>query len=144
MITLNQYFGTKPHAPIHEQAALELLERVGKLTDEAIAEGAFQRAMDPDTGTEISGSRGGTGDGGYRMNTSITGKPGSAHKEGKGVDVYDPADRLDLWIHKFEDGKGGNTKLAQYDLYREHMDDTPGWCHLQTRSPASGRRTFKP
>jgi hypothetical protein len=35
-------------------------------------------------------------------------------------------------------------KLVEHNLYREHPDATKGWCHLSTRKPPSGNRTFRP
>lgn len=144
MITNAQYFGAKPHSPAQEEAATDLLVRVNMLVSEAARAGAFERAIDPDTGTEISGSRGGAGDGGFRLPSATTGTAGSSHKQAKGVDVYDPQNRLDAWLDTAEHGDGDNTLLAQAGLYREHPDATPGWCHLSTRAPGSGRRTFHP
>jgi hypothetical protein len=31
--------------------------------------------------------------------------------------------------------------LAEFELYREHPDDTHTWCHLQDLQPGSGNRT---
>ena len=101
-------------------------------------------------------SRGGAGDGGFRLTTATTGKVGSSHKclpadkpNGAGVDDFDgPDDALDKWLDRFEGPDGSNSKLEEYGLYREHPDDTMagpnGWTHLQTRAPASNKRTFKP
>jgi hypothetical protein len=144
MITLKQYFGGKPHTTEHEMLAFVMLSRVENLVAEAVAAGAFESKIDPDTGTEISGSKGGSGDGGFRLPDSKTGKKLSSHKEAKAVDRYDPDDKLDDWISKFDDGKGGNSKLQKYGLYREHPKATPGWCHLTSRAPGSGKRTFIP
>jgi len=33
--------------------------------------------------------------------------------------------------------------LAMCDLYLEHPDDTPTWCHLQCIPPGSGKRVFR-
>jgi hypothetical protein len=140
VINKTDYFGhkiTHPDATDERQANADaLLQRVNDLLEHAAQEGAYDGQSDPDTGTQISGSRGGAGDGGFRLTTSATGAPGSAHKEGMGVDVYDPENRLDDWL--------SDDILALYDLYREHPSATPGWCHLQTRRPRSGRRTFHP
>ena len=68
----------------------------------------------------------------------------SSHKEARAVDVYDPSDRLDEWLDTFEHGDGDNTRLEQHGLYREAPASTPTWCHLTTRAPHSGRRTFAP
>ena len=144
MIRTTEYFGNKPYSVEHENAATDLLERVNRLIDEAVESAAFLRAVDPDTGTEISGSRGGSGDGGFRLPNATTGKQNSSHKEAKGVDCYDPEGDLDEWLDTFETGGGKNTKLEEHGLYREHPTATAGWCHLSTRAPGSGRRTFFP
>lgn len=115
-------------------AATELLFRVNALLDNAEHEGPFKRAIDPDTGTEISGSRGGAGDGGFRLPTATTGAAKSSHKEAKAVDVFDPGGKLDGWLT--------DERLEVYGLYREAPESTFGWCHLTIRPPHSGKRTF--
>lgn len=149
-ITLEEYF-SKPHTLSQRQAAEELLGRVDNLAVDAMMAGAFKWARDPDTGCCISGARGGDGDGGMRTPGSKTGAAGSAHRllpperpDGAGVDVYDPGNRLDIWLDQFEDGNGGNSMLEKHGLYREHGSKTDSWCHLQTRRPGSGHRTFMP
>lgn len=144
MITIQQYFGSKAHTQAQEDSAIDLLERVDRLTSEAEAVGQFRRRIDPDTGSEISGSPGGAGDGGFRLPTSTTGTATSSHREARAVDVYDPANELDTWLNDFEDGQGGNSKLEEYGLYREHPDATIHWCHFTTRPPRSLKRTFRP
>lgn len=147
VITVQQYFGSKFGHPdvtqLRFENALSLLMRVGELLSEARADGVNVDLIDPDTGTEISGSKGGSGDGGFRLQDSKTGAPGSAHKNGEAVDKYDPDNALDTWLDKFDTGTAGNTKLEYHGLFREHGDDTPGWCHIQTRAPKSGKRTFR-
>lgn len=143
-MTNPQYFQAKPHTALHEEAADDLLKRRNALRSEWCDLTGREPPTCPNTGTEISGSKGGQGDGGFRMPTATTGKENSSHKEARGVDDFDPGDELDKWLNQFEDGKGGNSKLESYGLYREHPDDTPGWCHLTTRAPHSGHRTFKP
>lgn len=142
MITQQQYFGSKEHSPEQADNATTLLEREEALVKDAEADGAFERAIDPDTGTEISGSKGGAGDGGFRAPDSTTGAPGSSHRDAKAVDRYDPRNQLDTWLDQFEDDKGGNLMLEQHRLYREAAKHTQGWCHLTTRAPKSGNRTF--
>ena len=142
-ITLAQYFQAKPHTPEQAAAAADLLSREEMLVREAEAAGAFARAICPNTGSEVSGSKGGAGDGGFRLETSTTGSGKSSHKEAKAVDRYDPLGALDAWLDTFERGVGDNSKLAEHGLYREHPSATPGWCHLTTRAPGSGRRTFQ-
>lgn len=150
MITVEQYFrrvpsGQKLHTAEQEDFAEAMLFRVNQLVNEAVQAGAFTWPVDPDTGCQISGARGGAGDGGFRAPDSTTGAPNSSHREGKAVDVYDPANKLDDWLTSFETlDAGGNTKLVEYDLYREAPHATIGWCHLTTRRPGSGKRTFLP
>lgn len=145
MISPAQYFGAKPHSPEHVATADDLLTRVNALVDDAVLVGKFKRRVDPDTGTEISGSKGGQGDGGFRLPTATTGKGNSSHKEAKGVDQFDPTDTLDAWLDSFDEDEGRkNSKLEEYGLYREAPSSTPGWCHLTTRAPGSAKRTFIP
>lgn len=143
MISLDNYFAGKPHSDVHRLDADDLLTRVNALLDEFVLNGG-KRSRCPNTGTEISGSKGGSGDGGFRLTTATTGKGDSSHKEAKGVDVFDPHDELDKWLDKFEHGDGDNSKLREYGLYREHPSATISWCHLSTRPPHSGKRTFIP
>lgn len=143
MLTPNKYF-RKPHSTEQVNAAADLLDRVNTLLAEAVAQGAYQWVDDPDTGCEISGSAGGDGDGGFRTPGSRTGSAGSSHREARGVDVYDPEDRLDAWLDQFEQAAGFNWKLAEHGLYREAPSVTKFWTHLTTRAPGSGRRTFYP
>lgn len=149
MILLSEYFGAKllhPEAtPEMQDNAESLLQKVNGLVAEAVAAGVFDEELDPDTGTTISGSRGGYGDGGFRLSTSTTGGPKSAHRKAHAVDKYDPKDQLDAWLTGFDRENGAtNAKLEQHGLYREHPADTPGWCHLQDTPPGSGKRTFRP
>jgi hypothetical protein len=122
-----------------------MLERVNKLLITAEQDGQWTRRVCPNTGTEISGSKNGQGDGGFRLGSATTGAAMSSHKEAKAVDVYDPREELDAWISLFDSEEGRkNSLLEAQGLYREHPDDTHGWCHLTTRAPASGWRTYKP
>ena len=132
MITAEQYFGGKSHDVDQAAAAADWLSRVNKL----LAECPFDAEIDPGTGTQISGSKGGSGDGGFRLPTSTTGSAKSSHKEARAVDIYDPEDELDLFIT--------DAMLEAHGLYREAGGATIGWCHLTTRAPHSGKRTFAP
>jgi hypothetical protein len=143
MISVFQYYA-KPHTEAQKDRTVDLLSRVEALALEFYAETGEPPDIDPDTGTEISGTHGGDGDGGFRMPSSTTGAQNSSHREGGGVDKSDQANKLDRWLDKFEDGKGGNSMLKKHDLYREHPSTTPTWCHLTTRAPPSGKRTFYP
>lgn len=143
MITAEAYFQGKPHDAEQDILADDLLARVNALLAEAENAGIVV-AIDPDTGSQISGSKGGAGDGGFRLPTATTGRPTSSHKTAQAVDVYDPAGELDGWLDDFEVGVGDNVKLAEHGLYREAPNATTGWLHLTTRAPRSGKRTFQP
>ena len=136
MITVKELFGTKIDSPDateeRQMNAADLLEKVGKL----LAYLEYEPPICPNTGTQISGSKNGDGDGGFRLQSSRTGAAHSSHKEGQAVDIYDPRNRLD--------GMLSNNMLSMFELYREHPSSTPGWCHLTTRAPRSGNRTFYP
>jgi hypothetical protein len=140
VITYEQYFvmhlGKSYITDEMSRNATELLERVNKLLAAAAAAGIYNNDVDPDTGTQISGSKNGAGDGGFRGPKSATGVVGSRHRSAQAIDVYDPDGRLDFWLK--------DVLLAEYSLYREHPSKTPGWCHLQSVAPSSGRRTFWP
>ena len=134
-LTREQYFRDKPHTAEQEDSAETLLVRVRSFLFYKASKGHYDYQIDPDTGTTISGSKGGTGGGGFRL-PEEAGAAHSAHKEARAVDIADEGDVLDNNITDEE--------LAQFGLYREHPDDTPNWCHLTTRRPGSGKRTFKP
>lgn len=136
MITQEQYFGGKPHTEAEDALATDLLMRVNILIADAVGAGAFTMLNDPDTGSQISGSKGGSGDGGFRLPNATTGAPNSSHKQARAVDVYDPQGKLDAWIT--------DEKLEVYGLYREAPEATFGWVHLTTRPPNSKKRTFTP
>ena len=140
MISASEYFGDKLTHPDCTQErqdnANELLTRVNALLARAKMETVYQDWIDEDTGTQISGAKGGYGDGGFRLQSATTGKPYSSHKQGQAIDIYDPHSKLDMWIT--------DAILEEFDLYRENPDFTRGWCHLQTKPPGSGNRTFKP
>lgn len=67
-------------------------------------------------------------------------KPRSLHLRCQAVDLYDPDGDLDEWLLS-EDGQRVMTDLG---LWHEHPAATKGWAHVQTRPPASKRRTFYP
>lgn len=74
--------------------------------------------------------------GGFRPQSCPQGAPNSSHKQGRGVDVYDPDNAIDDWIT--------DDILTAFGLYREAPGSTPHWCHLTDRAPGSGHRTFQP
>ena len=134
MITLQDYFNDKPHPTEYNLNALTLLYRVNNLIAAFITDTGEVSVNNPATGNQISGSK--NGDGGFRLPTSLTGSSKSAHKQGMAVDIYDPQNKLDDYLT--------DEILTKFDLYREAPESTLGWCHLGTRIPGSGHRTFKP
>jgi hypothetical protein len=152
VITLAEYFTDpstgkeKPHTPEDEARATDLLSRRQALRQEYYGATGAEPDIDPDTGTEISGKKGGQGDGGFRLPTSATsaGRK-SSHAEARGIDDSDQDNGFDNWLTTFDRDDGRhNEKLEAYGLYREHPDATPTWTHLTTRAPGSGKRTVKP
>lgn len=150
MITDEQLFA-KPHTPAQRAAGIDVIRRRNALREDYYAATGRRPQIDPDTGTEISGKKGGTGGGGFRLHFE-EGSADSAHKilpadspRGAAVDDFDPDDAFDDWLTTFdrEDGRY-NAMLEKHKLHREHPSATPGWCHLTTRAPASGKRTFYP
>ena len=135
MITLQEYFSDKPHPTEYNLNALTLLYRVNNLIAAYTTDTGKLPQINPITGSQVSGSKG--GDGGFRLPTSTTGSSKSAHKLGMAIDLVDHGE-LDKWLDENPD------VLIKYDLYREASVSTPGWCHLSTRKPLSGKRTFKP
>lgn len=135
MILLPDYFGKfEHHTDVTDEirvAAVKLLERVNPLLDDAYVHGV-DLLVNPVTQTHVSGTQ----YGGFRPQACPEGAPQSSHKQGRGVDVYDPHDDLDKWIT--------DKILEKYGLYREAPLSTRGWVHLTDRAPGSGRRTFNP
>lgn len=79
---------------------------------------------------------------GYRPASVNANTPGasktSAHMTCQACDFADPNGEIKEFIAK------DPTILIRCDLYMEHPDSTPGWCHLSNRAPKSGNRIFKP
>jgi len=78
---------------------------------------------------------------GYRpagFNTAAGGAQHSNHMVCLACDFHDPDGALDAYCMN-------NLPVLEYcGLYLEDPAHTPGWCHLQAISPASGNRVFKP
>lgn len=140
MILPIDYFGKRIHHPDLNQiiwdSGIAMLNRVNGLLSVAEHECDYAWWLDPDTGTCVSGAKGGDGDGGWRLRTSLTGAPNSKHKSAHAIDIYDPDNVLDTWLT--------DKILSEHGLYREHPDNTPGWVHLQDVAPGSGHHTFVP
>jgi hypothetical protein len=125
MITLEQYFRDFEHTKEQENNARILLDRVNFLLADAVKYGVITKAV-------ISGQK----YGGFRPKDCPIGASQSSHKNAMAVDIADAQNTLDAWLD--------DIKLLKYDLYREHPEHTYAWCHLSTKSPKSGRRTFLP
>ena len=137
MITLQEYFNNKTAAVTPEISlnAVDLLKRVNDLLAEFTLATGKHIPVSLKTGCNISGDH--NGDGGFRLQNSKTGSPFSSHKSGQGVDVADTAaGDIDAFVT--------DEILERHDLYRESPGFTHGWCHLSTRKPGSGHRTFTP
>ena len=136
MITLEDYVG--PHAGSEDwnqeriDNAVELLRRANRLIDAMVARKLCRFRINPHTGTMVSGQT----FGGFRPKSCPQGAPNSSHKEGQGVDLYDPKNEIDNALT--------DALLIEFDLYRESPGATTGWVHLTTRAPKSGRRSFMP
>jgi hypothetical protein len=138
MITLTDYFAGYVNHPDITQAHIDnaviLLAAVNGLLTEALRSGKVDLETNPKTGTLISATK----NGGWRPKNCPEGAPNSSHKEGKGIDVYDPDGDIDEFcVYNL-------TALEKYGLYLEEPGSTRGWCHLTTRRPNSGNRVFYP
>ena len=116
---------------MQELAAIELLQKVNALIYEYRQSGG-EVPINKMTGSMISGLT----EGGFRLPECVQGASLSSHKEAKGIDIYDPENKLDGWITR--------KILEKYNLWREHPEKTEHWTHLTTRKPKSGCRTFMP
>ena len=64
--------------------------------------------------------------------------PRSRHITCEAIDLGDDDGALDAWCMSHLHA------LAALGLWLEHPRATPGWCHVQTVPPRSGRRVFDP
>ena len=137
MITLNQYVGVHRESPdwtpSREQAATKLLAKCNSLQAEMEADGVVF-PVNPKTKSQISGST----FGGFRPQNCPQGSPNSSHKEGRGVDNFDPNEDIDNWCIAHVD------RLKFHGIHIEHPSKTIGWSHWTDRAPPSGRQVFFP
>lgn len=135
MITASDYFRAYANHPaITDEISSNadtLIGRVNLFLDECQSLG-WEPKINPSTGTYISGQD----NGGWRPPECPIGAPSSSHKQGQGVDIADADGSLDALVT--------DELLARHGLYREHPEATLTWCHLTTRPPKSGKRTFFP
>lgn len=127
-ITVEEYFAgyeKDPDATPERRAnAAALLVKVNALMAEAETDGVYF-AVNPYTGCHVSG----TGHGAFRNQACRIGAPGSTHKQGKGVDIYDPHRDFARWCMKHLN------RLAARGLHMEDPHWTPTWTHLQDLAP---------
>lgn len=71
-------------------------------------------------------------------NARVGGAKKSNHLTGCACDIADSDGLLKDYL------RTNPELLEECDLYAEDFDSTPTWVHLQTNSPKSGRRIFKP
>jgi hypothetical protein len=140
MITLDHYFGPwKGHKDATEerrQNAILLLHACSALQYFAERDGV-EFLDNPHTGNNVSGKT----YGGFRPQDCPQGAPASSHKQGQGVDRYDPEGLIDAWCMNNAEVGG---LLETCGIYIENPDATPGWSHWTTRRPRSGNRVFRP
>lgn len=75
----------------------------------------------------------------YSINAAIPNASArSRHLTCQAIDLRDRDGILDAWCLRNLD------RLAELELWLEHPCATPGWCHVQTVPPKSGRRVFMP
>ena len=138
MITLTEYLMGRDashrldFSPAIRRNALVTVERANKLL--ALAKGAGVRIQARADGTLTNS--------GWRppaINRQTPGAAsGSLHMTGEAIDLHDPTGQLARWCQQ------ATGVLVDVELWLEHPDFTPGWCHLQTRPPGSGNRVFRP
>lgn len=137
MITLSQYVG--PHAsskdwtPARTANATLLLAKANELLRIA-AQAGIICLTNPKTKSQISGST----FGGFRPQNCPIGAPNSHHKEGRGIDIYDPDNQIDAWC------MANLPSLEAVGIWLEHPDATKSWSHWQSVPPKSGNRVYQP
>lgn len=137
LITSRQYFGDyAEHRDATAQVryhATALLDIVNDLLEVAAAAGC-ELPENPSTGCQISGN----GNGGFRPQDSKVGAGNSKHKEGRGIDIYDPHRQLASWCLAHPKA------LEERGLHMEDPRWTPSWVHLQDVPPGSGKLVYIP
>lgn len=137
MITLEQYVGpyrmSSDWTEARQMNAQKLLAACFLLSGFMEDDGIVFK-INPNTKTQVSGR----GNGGFRPQSCPIGAPHSNHKEGKGVDWFDPDEQIDNWCMHHQD------ILQACGIWIEHPDATPGWSHWQCVPPGSNHRVFMP
>ena len=140
MISIKGYFGKyEGHAditPARYANAQRLVAKANTLMAAMMADGV-EFPDNPATKCQIAGS----GNGGFRPQDCAIGAPGSAHKMGLAVDIFDKDGKIDQWLN---DAVGAREVYEDLGLYFEALSSTIGWCHCSLVAPKSGRRFFIP
>ena len=139
MISLSDYFMGRDTlyrtqlTPVLRANAARTVEAAQKLL--ILAKGAGQE-MHPNAKTGMVRS-------GWRPPAINAGTMGasktSLHMQCLAVDLEDNNKALGRWCLANAD-----TVLKDLNLWLEHPEATPSWCHVQLRPPGSGRRVFRP
>lgn len=140
MISKVQYIGVHSKSPDLTPARLanidRLLSRVNALMMIAMKDKVLF-LDNPNTKSQVSGET----FGGFRPQDCPIGAPGSAHKEGLAVDLYDPVGKIDKWLLE---SPVAQKAIEDLDMYFEHPNATVGWSHWSIKRPLSGKRFFIP
>lgn len=138
MITLDDYLGPYRHnadvTPARIDAALALLDKV----NEAILLAENDGIVFP-VNSATRNLVGGSGNGGFRPQDCAIGAPGSTHKQGHAVDIFDPARKLAAWTCLNKDRLIGVGILAV-----ENPMWTRSWAHWSDVPVKSGNFLFVP
>lgn len=140
-ITVEQYFMDRRElyasalTPTIERNAVVTVAKMNQLLDAAHAAGLTMTKKHPVHGALLSS--------GWRppsLNaTTPNASPTSLHMTAGAGDVYDPDEKLDLWLMS----SMGQIALTTIGLWLEHPVSTIGWSHVQTSPPPSGNRVFR-
>lgn len=143
MITLAQYVGkhagSPDWTPARQGNAVDLLVACAKLEQIMLNAGVIF-PDNPATRSGVSGLI----FGGFRPQSCPQGAPHSSHKEGQGVDRYDPHNLIDKWLADDYAKHGKKSAIVRCGIYIEHPNATDTWSHWTTRPPKSGNRIFIP
>lgn len=137
VITIQDYVGIHFKSPDWNESrknnGILLLRSYEALREDMISCGVLF-PDNPKTGNGISGQT----FGGFRPGDCPQGASNSSHKEGLGIDLFDPEEHIDRWCIT------NQSYLRGHGIYIEHPSATIGWSHWTIRSPKSGHTVFYP
>jgi hypothetical protein len=137
ILTVAEYFGPwadHPDLTPDRRANAEKLVLAINALFTDLMRGLIYPRTNPKTNSVISGEM----YGGFRPGDCPIGRKGSSHKEGQGADLFDLYAAISGHLFVRQE------LLRKHGLWMEHPNDTPGWCHLQTRPVKSGNTVFFP